>query len=315
LKNYQDVLLSYQGITMKLHTSGSAGFLLILFFGLWGLLIFGMGGQQAESENTGPENSNYDTEVLGIEWIRVTPGKVKMGSEERFEEKPVHEVSVDGFYISRYEITHLQYIIFLNSVQTDTRGSQEGKLLINTRDRASPVDFRDSYFFRGSKYASSPDTPVVNVTWTGAGEFCRWLSEKTGKYIHLPTEAQWEYAARGGEQSGGFLYSGSDDFQKVGWCVVNSGLQLQPVGTKQPNELGIYDMSGNAAEWCSDYFKPYYDFEWMPQNPTGPSEGSRNVIRGGGWNNGAFALRNAYRTGQVPGHYSVNLGFRIIMDR
>lgn len=288
--------------------------MVVLCFGLWGLLLSGTGEPQIADGGKEPEITQYDTEVLGIEWVRVPPGKFKMGSEERFEEKPVHEVSVDGFFISRYEITHLQYIIFLNSIPTDTRGSHDGKRLINSRDRSSPVDFRDSYYFKGSKYARSSDTPVVNVTWEGAAEFCRWLSERTGKYIHLPTEAQWEFAARGGEPSNGFLYSGSDDFRTIGWCVINSNLRLQPVGKKQPNELGIHDMSGNAAEWCSDYFKPYYDFEWMQQNPTGPSKGSRHVIKGGGWNNGAFALRNAYRTGQVPGHHSVNLGFRIVMD-
>jgi len=259
------------------------------------------------------EINDYDREVLGIEWVKVPGGSFQMGSEERFEEKPVHTVSVDGFHISRYEITHLQFIIFLNSISVTPRGESGEKLLVNIRDRDCPLGYEEAFYFKGSKYAKSPDTPVVNVTWFGASEFCRWLSQKTGKYIHLPTEAQWEYAAGGGAGEREFVYSGSNDYREVAWCVLNSGLQLHPVGQKTPNGLGLYDMSGNAAEWCSDYFKPYYDFEWLDQNPTGPSAGKTHVIKGGGWNNGAFALRNANRGGYLPDHSAINLGFRIVM--
>lgn len=135
------------------------------------------------------------------------------------------------------------------------------------------------------------------------------MSERTGKKYVLPTEAQWEYAARGGSKSQHYKDAGSNDMQEVAWYNVNSDDETHPVGTKKANELGIYDMSGNVREWCSDWYASSYD-ENDTDNPQGPASGSYRVIRGGYWFNYAVYCRVSYRDGGAP-DYGSALGFRV----
>jgi len=132
-----------------------------------------------------------------------------------------------------------------------------------------------------SEFTEGENLPVENVSWDDAQEFIRKLNSITGKKYRLPTEAEWEFAARGGNNSKGYKYSGSDDINQVAWYDDNSGNRTYPVGQKAPNELGIYDMSGNVWEWCSDWYGDYPS--GAVTNPTGPVNGSNRVFRGGSW--------------------------------
>jgi formylglycine-generating enzyme required for sulfatase activity len=151
--------------------------------------------------------------------------------------------------------------------------------------------------------------PVETVSWDDVQEFIRKLNATTGKKYRLPTEAEWEYAARGGVQSRGYKYSGSNAVGDVAWYDGNSGSATHPVGQKSPNELGLYDMNGNLYEWCSDWFGAYGSSSQT--NPAGPSSGSYRVLRGGSWYYGAQSVRVPYRGSSTPGYRYADLGFRL----
>ena len=155
------------------------------------------------------------------------------------------------------------------------------------------------------------DYPMYYVNWEEAQEFCKKLSQLTGKTYVLPTEAQWEYAARGGVKSRGYKYSGSNTIGNVAWYSDNSSSSTHPVATKQPNELGLYDMSGNVWEWCSDWYGSYSSES--QSNPTGPSTGSNRVLRGGSWCNSARNCRVSFRNYSYPSNRSFNDGFRFVL--
>ena len=162
-----------------------------------------------------------------------------------------------------------------------------------------------------SKYKGS-NLPVENVSYEDAVAFCRKLSSLTGRTYRLPTEAEWEYAARGGNQSQGYKYSGSNDLSSVAWYSGFRGTHA--VGIKRANELGLYDMSGNVWEWCSDWYgKNYYSYS--PQsNPQGPGSGKYRVIRGGSWYGSASYCRVSFRYDRTPSRRNFDLGFRVVLE-
>ena len=232
--------------------------------------------------------------------IFVQGGTFQMGSNSGdSDEKPVHTVTVNDFYISKYEVTQKEW--------KEVMGSNPS-------------------YFKGD------NLPVEQVSWYDAVEFCNKKSRKegltpcysgSGKSItcnfnangyRLPTEAEWEYAARGGNKSKGYKYSGSNTIGDVAWYSSNSGNKTHQVGTKQANELGISDMSGNVWEWCWDWYDNDY-YSSSPRNdPTGPSSGSYRVLRGGGWRNGGLSCRVANRISTYPGNGCNYSGFRIVRD-
>ena len=154
--------------------------------------------------------------------------------------------------------------------------------------------------------------PVEMVSWNDCQEFISKLNRMTGKRFRLPTEAEWEYAARGGNRSRGYKYAGSDNPGSIAWYYENSGNTTHPVGTKTPNELGIYDMSGNVWEWCQDWYSFYSG--GFQTNPTGPTSGSNRVNRGGGMHNIAWSCRVTNRLDGVPSATSNFLGLRLVAD-
>jgi formylglycine-generating enzyme required for sulfatase activity len=168
----------------------------------------------------------------------------------------------------------------------------------------APSSFRNCY-----------NCPVESVSWNDVQEFITKLNQKTGKKYRLPTEAEWEYAARGGKKSKGYQYSGSNNINDVAWYGSNSGVKTHPVGQKQPNELGIFDMSGNVWEWCSDWYAAEYEYDWNSTipDPKGPASGSGRVYRGGRWLNDPQYCRSSFRFSYSPDFRFDNLGFRLVL--
>lgn len=222
---------------------------------------------------------------VNLEMVYVKAGTFVMGaSEEDGEagsaEKPAHEVTLTkDYYISRYEVTQGLWKAVM------------GK--------------NPSLFMHGDDY------PVEQVSWTDAQEFCRKLSRMTGRKYVLPTEAQWEFAARGGVKSKGFKYSGSNVLDEVAWYLDNSKYETHPVGQKQPNELGIYDMSGNVWEWCQDQYNAYGG---EPQtDPLGVADIDSRVLRGGSWGSDAKKYRISGRHELRPSSSYNGTGFRLVL--
>ena len=210
--------------------------------------------------------------------VYVAGGTFQMGSNSGYDnEKPVHTVTVSSFYMDATEVTQAEYRKVM------------GK--------------------NPSRFSGCDDCPVEQVSWHDANEYAK----KVGK--RLPTEAEWEYAARGGNKSKGYRYSGSNTISSVGWYDNNSSGKPHPVAQKQPNELGLYDMSGNVWEWCSDWYGEE-SYSSSPQNnPQGPNSGSRRVLRGGSWPVSDYGCRVANRLRFDPDSGNDSFGFRLVLSQ
>jgi len=221
--------------------------------------------------------------ILNPEMILVQGGTYQMGSNEgESDEQPVHSVSLRDFYIGKTEVTQKLWLIVMGN---------------------NPSGVKDC-----------DNCPVENVSWNDVQDFIQKLNQKTGKTYRLPTEAEWEYAARGGNKSGGYTYSGSNAIGDVAWYRENSGAKIYAVGQKQPNELGIFDMTGNIEEWCSDWYGSEYYANCPASNPKGPSSGVRRVVRGGHWSSFASDCRSADRYSSTPDYrYNSYFGFRLVV--
>ena len=209
------------------------------------------------------------------------------------KECPAHEVTLSDFYIGKYEVTQREWRLVMGT---------------NIRGELKPATGMEAPL-SGKK----DDHPMYYVSWEDAQKFIERLNDKTGRNYRLPTEAEWEYAARGGNQSRGYRYSGGDNAGEVAWYGDNSRSMTHPVGTKKANELGIYDMSGNVNEWVSDW---YGNYDGNPQmNPCGPVSGKYpyRVFRSGSWFNGAWYARASYRNAGSPRGRSGEMGFRLAL--
>ena len=259
---------------------------------------------------------DYDIPIPPIELV--VGGTFTMGceSEQRDgacgeDEKPAHQVTIPTFYMGKYEVTNAEFAAFLNE-----QGNQEEGGVQWYNEGASPARIQTSGKGRSFEVeAGYEQYPVDYVSWYGARAYCKWLAEKTGRNYRLPTEAEWEYAARGGTESQGYLYAGSNQLVEVGWYRENSGRNSQKVGQLAANELGLYDMSGNLYEWCADWYRGEYYQECydkgMIAGPRGPVEGDYRVLRGGGWGNDANMCRVAYRGGNEQDGRFNDFGFRL----
>ena len=261
--------------------------------------------------NTNSQINNSDT-LNGIDMVFVKGGTFQMGSNDSeawIDEQPIHSVTVRDFYISKYEVTVAEFEKFINETGYQTDAEKSGWSWIWTGsewNKENGVTWRCDVS-GNIRPRSDYNHPVIHVSWNDAVAYCEWLSQKTGKTYRLPTEAEWEYAARGGSKSRGYKYSGSNNIDAVAWYRDNSGDHTHPVGTKSPNELGIYDMSGNVWEWCSDWYKGY-------PGSSGVSDltGSDRVLRGGSWISDASNCRVAYRNRNAPDYRHNSFGFRLV---
>jgi formylglycine-generating enzyme required for sulfatase activity len=216
-----------------------------------------------------------------------------------------HKVTLSDYYMAEHEVTVEEYLAFCND-----RGSNWPEWLKEGSKYNIETGSDDYYKKKGYSRYGSEKLPIVGVSWDDAVAYCEWKSGKEGRTYRLPTEAEWEYAARGGEHKEGYKYSGGSNLDSEGWYSNNSGGKPHPVGLKKPNALGIYDMSGNVWEWCSDWYGDYSS--GSQTNPKGPSTGSRRVYRGGSWGSGAGRCRVAYRGHYGPGNRNYDLGFRVV---
>ncbi len=264
--------------------------------------------------------------------ILIPGGTFNMGDLEGINPMalPVHSVEIDSFYISPFEVTHMEYIEFLNSVDASPEGILSGHEMINMLSGDLAIKYRNNFYFSGSKTAKSINCPMIEVTWWGAVEYCNWLSKEAGlkpvylfkadgtvicdwagRGYRLPTEAEWEFAARGGGREDR-KWSGTNiesEVKNFAWYLENSNTQTHAVGQKSSNGLGLYDMTGNVWEWCWDPMGGYDSNNQI--NPVGADTSRNRVIRGGSWNYPVSVVLCSYRGyGSPSGSYSF-LGFRV----
>ncbi|MBU2553161.1 MAG: formylglycine-generating enzyme family protein [Bacteroidetes bacterium] len=244
---------------------------------------------------------NNTTNLL---WVNVIGGNFLMGTNSgEYDEQPAHRVTLNSFQITQYEITNEQYCCFLNEIGCNLNGSYNGIEYIDMNDNDCQLKYQDSLFVpeRGKN-----NFPVVEVTWYGAEAYAHWIGGR------LPTEAEWEYAANGGNMANSTAYSGSENVNSVAIYISNGAEETQQIGSKLPNELGIYDMSGNVWEWCNDWYSSKYYYTSPKINPEGAIFGTFKVRRGGGWNHTANYCRVVNRHKITPNLSYSNLGFRIV---
>ena len=228
-------------------------------------------------------NSSFTVNGVSFKMVPVKGGTFTMGGtyeqsgDTYDDEKPTHSVTLSDYCIGETEVTQALWTAVMGS---------------------NPSGFKGD------------NLPVENVSWYDVEEFLTKLNQKTGRFFRLPTEAEWEYAARGGNKSQNYKYSGSNNVDFVAWYGNTNG-HTHEVRTKQPNELGIYDMSGNVWEWCADWYGNYGSYSQT--NPTGPSSGSDRVLRGGSWNLNARHCRVSSRNINSPDYWSSNRGFRLVL--
>jgi len=246
-------------------------------------------GNQYTSETAGSFRNYHEYKLPGLEMIAVSGGNFQMGDENGYyDEKPVHSVRVSNFYMSKYEITVAQWGAYCSAA---------GKSI-------PPMP----------SWGWIDNHPIVGITYEDAQGFCEWLSATTGKKYRLPTEAEWEFAARGGNQSKGYAYAGSNSLELVGWYAENSNYETHPVGQKLANELGLFDMSGNAAEWCSDWYDGTYYKVASSVNPKGPNSGGSHAIRGGSFKNDLASAKNTKRKSGAFLFGGLTFGLRVVRE-
>jgi formylglycine-generating enzyme len=256
------------------------------------------------SRNSGFEPDLSLASTPKQEMVLIKGGTFSMGSADGDQdEKPVHQVVLNDYYLDKYEVTSDKFCEFLNVKGNQSEG---GATWINIQDEDCTIEYKNGKYVPKRGMAKNP---VVVVTWFGAHAYCKWIGKR------LPTEAEWEYAARGGKKAKGFKYAGSNQAHKVAWFDDNSDGLTYGVGKKLPNELGLYDMSGNVCEWCNDWYSGDYYKRSPGRNPLGPSgKLDYKVLRGGAWISVAKQIRVSARDYAYPYNAYNQNGFRCAMD-
>ena len=272
-----------------------------------------------------PKVSTYKS-TLVPEMIEVAGGTFQMGNDNgESDEKPAHSVTLNGFKIGKYEVTLEQFQAFVGATELEP---QRAGFFPELVDRKKEREEKKKQTF------DAPNYPIQKVTWVDAIRYCNWLSQKEGLQpcytienegftvlwdqkangYRLPTEAEWEFAARGGTQSKGYRFSGSDSVESVASMKKTSGGKMEVVGLYQPNQLGIYDMSGSVWEWVWDRYRDDYYKQSPQENPTGAPTGLERVSRGGCFLDVKQYLTVYNRMKRDYTAFSTNLGFRIAQN-
>ncbi|GAB4329459.1 MAG: SUMF1/EgtB/PvdO family nonheme iron enzyme [Flammeovirgaceae bacterium] len=240
--------------------------------------------EQLEEEKKSEEKIVPKEKIDFFEMIYVQAGTFKMGNDagEKMD-KPAHEVELDEFWISKYEVTQKQWKEIMGENPSSFQGCDQ--------------------------------CPVENVNHDDIQQFIKKINEKTGYTYRLPTEAEWEYAARGANLSKGFKFSGSNNINEVGWYWETAGQKTHPVGQKKPNEIGIYDMTGNVAEWCSDWYDDNYYAQSPKKNPKGLETGVLRAVRGGSWEMDSKRSIVWHRNNNIPISRNEAIGFRLVRGK
>ena len=218
--------------------------------------------------------------------------------------------AIPNFYLGKYPITNEQFVPFLNEKGNQKEGGIEW---VNIEGEYEGV--RSGIVHDEDGFTCIPELkkhPMIYVSWNGARAYCQWLSEKIEKNYRLPSESEWEYAAKGGKNINGYKYVGSNKLKEVGWYRENSHEELKAVGMRFPNELKLYDMSGNVWEWCIDQWNITYNGSFQGGRDWGErAEENLRVIRGGAWNSDSSSCLSIERNWRRIDNGSSNLGFRI----
>ena len=236
-----------------------------------------------------PGETNITVGGVSFKMIAIEGGTFKMGASDgdtqaSNSEKPAHQVTLSGYSICETEVTQALWVAVMGS--------------------------NPSYFTSANGYEDDLSRPVEEVSWEDCQTFITKLNQMTGKTFRLPTEAEWEYAARGGKYSHDYVYSGGNDLDVVAWYRNNGDVQTHAVAQKLPNELGLYDMSGNVYEWCQDWYDSYSSE--AQTNPTGPTSGTKRVMRGGNVGD-TSSCRVSFRASNTPSSKANGLGLRLAM--
>lgn len=233
------------------------------------------------SSDKGPSIEIITVNGVPFTMVHVEGGSFQMGaSDTEPDEKPLHDVKLSDYYIGQTEVTQDLWQVVMGH--------------------------NPSHFIEGKR-------PVETVSWNDCQAFIAKLNLLTGNNFRLPTEAEWEYAARGGKKSKGYMYAGSNNVDDVAWHDGNSGDETHLVAHKQANELGLYDMSGNVWEWCQDWYDGDYYGKSLSTNPCNNTSAYSRVLRGGSWLSSARDCRVSYRSSWNPGRKDDDLGMRLAL--
>ncbi|MEI7726576.1 MAG: SUMF1/EgtB/PvdO family nonheme iron enzyme [Bacteroidota bacterium] len=248
--------------------------------------------------------------------VHVDGGTFMMGNDKGSkDEQPAHEVTLTSFFIGKFEVTNKDFKIFFDATGYITDAEKPDS--VNMKHGLPPRGKNNGTWKMNMNNIPVPATdsmkPVCNVSWNDAVAYLDWLSKATGKKFRLPTEAEWEYAAKGGAKSKGYKYVGGNNLEEVAWVYTNSGNRSHNIGQKLPNELGIYDMAGNIREWCSDWYGESYYKVSPKEDPAGPDLGTHRIIRGGSWGSTEDRMRISYRNNEFPYNSALGFGFRPAM--
>jgi len=246
-------------------------------------------------------NLCQNKQELSPDMILVKGGRFLMGCNTgHMNEQPEHEVILQGFYMDKYEVTNRQYALFLNQ-----KGNQieNNTPWMDLNDNDCKIELVNGSYKVKKGFENYP---VIEISWYGANAYALFHGKR------LPTEAEWEFAARGGIFSRSSKFAGSNNPDSIAWFRDNSNFEVKPVGSKRPNELGIYDLSGNAWEWCNDWYGPNYYFLSPSESPEGTNFGEYKVMRGGAGSTYPDFLRNTCRNFNLPTDSYTNYGFRCV---
>jgi len=280
-----------------------------------------------------------------LKMVLIPAGEFKMGSEESAEdtaeffnfldsegnieasefkdEHPQHLVRITKpFYLGTHHVTRGQFRQFVaeTGYRTDAeKGKTPGAFGRDWDSKTQGFAWHAQYSWRDAGFEQTDDHPVINVSWNDTVAFCKWLSKKEGKTYRLPTEAEWEYTCRGGTTTR--YYGGDDPYRSNpgSWVDIggtDKGLVLTaPVGSLKPNAFGLFDMHGNAAQWCSDWYGEKYYAMSPTDDPLGPESGKRRALRGGSWADWSYYSRSAVRYARLPDSRDYSTGFRVARNQ